>query len=132
MDVEPVALGEQRLGDQQPVGADDHQGCAEIEPGLGPVGLEHPKTEPLGGDLGGRRCFPAAPAAPRVGTRQQRSDLVAPREPFEHCSTERRRRRNGDPGHDAYLVRTSLGRSCAIASRRDSGSVRSMISVPSR
>ena len=53
-------------------------------------------------------------------------------EPLEHIRAERRRRGDGDPRHVRYLERTSRGRSWAIASRRDSGSVRSMISVPSR
>ena len=99
MDVEPLPLREQLLGDQQAVRADDDDRCAEIESRLRPLGLQHGHAEPLGHDLRGRRRNPPPTALLRIGAGQQSRDLVTGRKPLEHVRTERRRRRDGDPGH---------------------------------
>ncbi len=131
MHVQPCALREQRLGDEQAVRADDDGRRVELEPLGRALGLEDGDPEPLGDDLRRRRRnLPSAPRG-RVRPGQKRGDVVPLREPLEHVRPERRRRGDGDAGHADY-ARTSRGRSCLSASRRASGSVRSMISVPSR
>ena len=99
MDVQPQASPEERLGDQQPVGADNDGVRPELDAGLRALGLEHGDAEPLGGELR-RRRRDLPPAAPRrVRARQQRGHLVPRREPLEHVCAERRRRGDGDPRH---------------------------------
>ena len=99
MDVQPEPLGEQLVRYQQPVCAYDHRRGGEVETRLESLGLEHRDAEPLGDLFRRRRLEPAAPAARRVDTREQRRNVVPVRQPLEDVGTERRRRGDRDPGH---------------------------------
>ena len=133
MDVEPRALREQRLGDEQPVGADDDGRRAELEPGVGrsgwSTGMPSRSATSFAGGAASRRPRPAG-ASGRVSSD---GDVVPLGEPLEHVRTERRRRGDGDARHGGLPTRArGAGAAAPSASRRDSGSVRSMMSVPSR
>ena len=97
MDVEPQPPRQQRLRDQQAIGADDDGGRIEVEPGSGPFGLQHRDPESLGDDLGRRRGNLAAASLRRIGPGQEDGDLVLRGEPLQHIRPERRRRGDGDP-----------------------------------
>ena len=126
------ALGEQLRRDEQAVRDDDDGRRAEVEPRLEPLGLQHGDPEPLGGDLGRRRGeLASAPAGGASGRVRSTRSRVA-REPLEDVGPERRGRGDGDPCQAHARRGRGCGRSRASASRRDSSSVRSMMSTPSR
>src|SRR5436189_3279977 len=127
MHVEPEAILEDRLWDQQAVRGDDDGVGAEVHAGLGTRGLQDRNAEALRRLLRGRGRKLPAPPPRRVGTRQERRDVMPLRETLEDVSSERRGRRDGK-----FQRKTSRGRNAAIASRRASGEVRSSMSLPSR
>ena len=131
MHVQPESLAEQGLGDDQPVRDRDDGRRAEIEARRGPLrlrarGFRAARRPPWRAT--GRAC---ALARGRVRSREDAGDLVTCGEPFEDVGAERRGR--GDRDRSAQRApRTGCGLSLASAARRDSSSVRSMISTPSR
>ena len=62
MDIEPHALGEQLLRDEQPVRAHDDGRRNEVEPCLQSLGLKHGDAEALRDELRRRGGEAAAPA----------------------------------------------------------------------
>ena len=64
MDVEPRALYEQLLRNEEPVRADDHGRCTEVEPGPRPLRLEDSDPEALRDELGRGCRDPPSPAGP--------------------------------------------------------------------
>ena len=131
MHVEPEPFREHRLGNDQPVRDRDDHRCAEVEARLGPRRLERADPEPLCRCLRRRRDELSPAAGRRVGSRENARDLMSRGEPFEDVGAERRGRCDRDrPAQRA--PRTGCGLSLASAARRDSSSVRSMISTPSR
>ena len=99
MDVEPRALYEQLLRNEEPVRADDHGRSAKVEPGLRPFRLEDSDPEALRDELGRGCRDPPSPPGPCVGPREQRRGVEARGEPLEHVRAERRGRGDGDPCH---------------------------------
>ncbi len=95
MDVHPQRLLEQRVRDEEAVGADD-DGVDRDGQELGPLRLVDGDPEPLGSHLRRRRGKPAAPALRRVRPREQVGDLVVGREPLEHVGAEGSRRGDGE------------------------------------
>ena len=134
MDVEPQPLVEQRLRDQLPVRDHDRDGRAEVEAGLELLRLNDVDAESLRGLLGRRSRELASPSRGCVGPGEQGADLVPCGEAFEDVRAEGRGCRDRDlRAHlGSTAPRTGCGLSVASAPLRDSASVRSMISTPSR
>ena len=99
MDVQPRALREQAVGNEQPVGADDDGRRIEVEARRGALGLQDGDGEALRHLLRGRRSEPAAAAGRSVRPREQDGDVVASGESLEHVRAERCRRGDRDAGH---------------------------------
>ena len=98
------------------------------------LGLKHRDAELLGGDLRRRRIEPPPAARRPIGLRQAERDVVPRREPLEDVGSERCRRSEADQRGHAYRRAPSAERcrSIAMASRRASSVVRSIMSTPSR
>ena len=94
MDVEPAALGEQRLGDDQAVRADDRRRRVELEARLEPLRLQDGDAEPLGASLAGGGGEPAA--RPRRGA-SGRGQEARERRAARRAVRARRRRRAPSP-----------------------------------
>jgi hypothetical protein len=96
MDVEPQRSLEQRVRDQEPVGADDDGVRRELDRLVEPRRLCHRDAEPLGHVLRRRGRHPAAAPAWLVRPREELDDLVLRREPREHIGPELPGRGDGD------------------------------------
>ena len=131
MHVEPASLREHVLGDDEAVRDGDDGVRAEVETRLEPLRLQHRDPQALGGQLGRRRKVLAAPARGRIGPRENTADVVVRGQPLQDVGAERRGRSDRERAAQR-APRTGCGRSFARAARRDSSSVRSMISTPSR
>ncbi len=131
VDVEPEPLGEHSSGTIRPYATATTVGAPTSRPGCERVRLQYRDPEPQSRVLGRRACELASPARWSVRTREQRADLVSLGKAFQDVGAERRGR--GDRDRSGQRApRTGCGLSVASAARRDSSSVRSMISTPSR
>ena len=126
MHVQEQRLLEQARRNVETVGA--HDDAIDCFGKLRLLRLVHGDAEPVRRFLCGRRRDLASSSLRRVGTCEQKRDLVRGGEALEHVGSERRGR--GDA--DAHYRRTARGRSVESASLRCSSSVRSRISTPSR
>ena len=134
MHVEPEPLFEHDLGNDDPVRDDDHRRGTQLEARNETLRLQHGNPESLGDLLRGGCSGSTPTSGGSVRSCKDAADLVTRGQPFKDVSAERRR--GGDRktrAHSDHLApRTGCGLSLASAARRDSSSVRSMISTPSR